>query len=56
VALWPELPVQRRTVHKHRSLFAHAPKKLHEYRRFLRDLSLNYGHQAMTSSAPIMPT
>ena len=38
---------------------AHALKKLHEYRRFLRALSLNrqgHGHQAMTSSAPILPT
>jgi transposase-like protein len=29
-ALWPTLPVQRCTVHKHRNLLAHAPKKLHE--------------------------
>lgn len=29
-ALWPMLPVQRCTVHKHRNLLAHAPKKLHE--------------------------
>lgn len=26
--LWPEVPVQRCTVHKHRNLLAHAPKKL----------------------------
>ena len=29
-ALWPTLPVQRCTVHKHRNLLAHAPKKLHD--------------------------
>lgn len=29
-ALWPAVPVQRCTVHKHRNLLAHAPKKLHE--------------------------
>jgi putative transposase len=29
-ALWPKVPVQRCTVHKHRNLLAHAPKKLHE--------------------------
>ena len=28
-ALWPDVPVQRCTVHKHRNLLAHAPKKLH---------------------------
>lgn len=29
-ALWPNISVQRCTVHKHRNLLAHAPKKLHE--------------------------
>jgi putative transposase len=29
-ALWPEVPVQRCTVHKHRNLLAHAPERLHE--------------------------
>lgn len=29
-ALWPRVPVQRCTVHKHRNLLAHAPKKLHD--------------------------
>jgi transposase-like protein len=29
-ALWPEVPVQRCTVHKHRNLLAHAPKTLHD--------------------------
>src|SRR5512144_1043115 len=29
-ALWPEVPTQRCTVHKHRNLLAHAPDPLHE--------------------------
>jgi transposase-like protein len=29
-ALWPDLPAQRCTVHKHRNLLAHAPDALHE--------------------------
>ncbi len=29
-ALWQQVPVQRCTVHKHRNLLAHAPKKLHD--------------------------
>lgn len=29
-ALWPDVPVQRCTVHKHRNLLAHAPKKLYD--------------------------
>ena len=29
-SLWPELPTQRCTVHKHRNLLSHAPEKLHE--------------------------
>jgi len=28
-ALWPDVPAQRCTVHKHRNLLAHAPDKLH---------------------------
>ena len=28
--LWPEVPAQRCTVHKHRNLLAHAPERLHE--------------------------
>jgi putative transposase len=28
--LWPDVPAQRCTVHKHRNLLAHAPDKLHE--------------------------
>jgi len=29
-ALWPDVPVQRCTLHKHRNLLAHAPDRLHE--------------------------
>ena len=29
-ARWPNVPRQRCTVHKHRNLLAHAPKKLHD--------------------------
>ena len=29
-AVWDGVPVQRRTVHKHRNLLAHAPERLHE--------------------------
>ena len=29
-ALWPEVPTQRCTVHKHSNLLAHAPDHLHE--------------------------
>src|SRR3712207_2890913 len=29
-ALWPGVPAQRCTVHKHRNLLAHAPERLHE--------------------------
>jgi transposase-like protein len=29
-ALWPDAPVQRGAVHKHRNLLAHAPDRLHD--------------------------
>jgi transposase-like protein len=29
-AVWPDVPTQRCTVHKHRNLLAHAPDRLHE--------------------------
>jgi len=29
-ALWPDMLIQRCTVHKHRNLLAHAPERLHE--------------------------
>jgi putative transposase len=35
-ALWPAVPAQRCTVHKHRNLLAHAPERLHE------ELSVDY--------------
>jgi putative transposase len=35
-ALWPNVPLQRCTVHKHRNLLAHAPDRMHE------ELSNNY--------------
>ena len=30
VALWGDVPIQRCTVHKHRNLLGHAPKRLHD--------------------------
>jgi transposase-like protein len=30
VSLWPDVPAQRCTVHKHRNLLAHAPERLHQ--------------------------
>ncbi|HMW53965.1 MAG TPA: IS256 family transposase [Rhodocyclaceae bacterium] len=30
IALWPDVPTQRCTVHKHRNLLAHAPETLHD--------------------------
>jgi transposase-like protein len=44
-ALWPAVPVQRCTVHKHRNLLAHAPKKLHE------ELSADYTDMIYAKSA-----
>jgi Transposase, Mutator family len=35
-ALWPAVPAQRCTVHKHRNLLAHAPERLH------REISADY--------------
>ena len=32
-ALWPAVPTQRRTVHKHRNLLAHAPERLFAFTR-----------------------
>jgi hypothetical protein len=29
-ALWPDAPIQRGAVHKHRNMLAHAPERLHE--------------------------
>jgi putative transposase len=44
-ALWPEIPVQRCTVHKHRNLLAHAPDKLHE------ELSADYTDMIYANTA-----
>jgi putative transposase len=44
-ALWPAVPVQRCTVHKHRNLLAHAPKKLHE------ELSADYSDMIYAKAA-----
>ena len=45
-ALWPEVPAQRCTVHKHRNLLAHAPDALHE------EVSADYTDMIYAASAP----
>ena len=42
--LWPAVPVQRCTVHKHRNLLAHAPKKHHD------ELSADYSDMIYAGS------
>jgi transposase-like protein len=44
-ALWPDVPLQRCTVHKHRNLLAHAPERLHE------ELSADYTDMIYAASA-----
>src|SRR4051794_17923826 len=44
-ALWPEVPAQRCTVHKHRNLLAHAPETLHE------EISAEYTDMIYAASA-----
>ena len=44
-ALWPDVPAQRCTVHKHRNLLAHAPEALHE------ELSAEYTDMIYAASA-----
>jgi putative transposase len=44
-ALWPEVPTQRCTVHKHRNLLAHAPEALHE------EVSADYTDMIYAASA-----
>jgi putative transposase len=44
-ALWPQLPTQRCTVHKHRNLLAHAPDRLHE------EVSADYTDMIYATSA-----
>src|ERR1700726_802467 len=45
-ALWPDVPVQRCTVHKHRNLLAHAPDRLHE------EVSADYNDMIYVGSKP----
>src|SRR3954468_2770246 len=44
-ALWPDVPAQRCTVHKHRNLLAHAPETLHE------EISADYTDMIYAASA-----
>jgi putative transposase len=44
-ALWPQLPTQRCTVHKHRNLLAHAPDRLHD------EVSADYTDMIYATSA-----
>ena len=44
-ALWPDVPTQRCTVHKHRNLLAHAPEALHE------EVSADYTDMVYAASA-----
>jgi putative transposase len=44
-ALWPTVPAQRCTVHKHRNLLAHAPERLHE------ELSADYTDMMYAATA-----
>ena len=49
-ALWPEVPTQRCTVHKHRNLLAHAPDALHE------EVSADYTDMVYAQSAKEVET
>jgi putative transposase len=44
-ALWSDVPVQRCTVHKHRNLLAHAPKKLYD------EISADYADMIYANTA-----
>ena len=44
-ALWPDVPAQRCTLHKHRNLLAHAPEALHE------ELSADYADMIYAATA-----
>ena len=44
-ALWGDVPTQRCTVHKHRNLLAHAPRRLHE------EVSADYNDMIYANSA-----
>lgn len=47
-ALWPEVPTQRCTVHKHRNLLAHAPEAFHE------EISADYNALIYAETAAVM--
>ena len=47
-ALWNDVPVQRCTVHKHRNLLAHAPKKLYD------EISADYADMIYAETAQEM--
>jgi len=49
-ALWPDVPAQRCTVHKHRNLLAHAPDALHE------EVSADYTDMIYAQSAKEVET
>jgi transposase-like protein len=49
-ALWPQVPTQRCTVHKHRNLLAHAPEAMHE------ELSCDYSDMIYAGSAKEVET
>jgi len=49
-ALWPDIPAQRCTVHKHRNLLAHAPETLHE------EVSADYTDMIYAASATEVDT
>ena len=49
-ALWPGVPTQRCTVHKHRNLLAHAPEALHE------EISADYTDMIYAKSAKEIET
>jgi putative transposase len=49
-ALWPTVPAQRCTVHKHRNLLAHAPERLHD------ELSADYTDMIYAATAKQIET
>jgi transposase-like protein len=49
-ALWPEVPTQRCTVHKHRNLLAHAPDALHD------EISADYNDMIYAKTAKEIET
>jgi putative transposase len=49
-ALWPDVPAQRCTVHKHRNLLAHAPDALHD------EISADYTDMIYTKTAKEVET